>query len=151
MAGLIVFLSVLMNVWAQSPPALTLSGTPSNFTEDGGAVVVDAVLTVADPDGSTDTLNGASVLVVSGLVPAEDELDFTAQHGVTGSYSSSAGVLPLTGTATEYQDVLRSATDRIARRPNTSTNSLPTPASPEPPRKRPRKTETTMICKATWR
>ncbi|PKN55238.1 MAG: hypothetical protein CVU56_22425 [Deltaproteobacteria bacterium HGW-Deltaproteobacteria-14] len=76
----------------------------------GAAVVVDPTLTIA----GSGTLDGARVLVASGLVTSEDTLGFTNQSGISGSYSAATGVLTLTGTATvaAYQAALRTVTYR---------------------------------------
>ncbi|HEX8120625.1 MAG TPA: tandem-95 repeat protein, partial [Solirubrobacteraceae bacterium] len=99
----------------------TLSSTaPSDFTEDGAAVPIDAGLTVSDPDNAN--LVGASVKVLSGF-HAGDQLVFVNQNGITGSYNSGTGVLTLTGTTTKanYQTALRSVTfDSTSQDPGTS-------------------------------
>ena len=71
-------------------------------------VVLDGNLTVTDAD-SNDTLTGASVAIAGGGASG-DTLSFTAQSGITGSYSN--GVLTLQGNATveQYQAALRSVT-----------------------------------------
>jgi hypothetical protein len=95
-----------------APPALTGSGTPTSFQENGAPVAVDAGLTVTDADGPAETIDGASVTIAGGFVAAEDLLAFTPVAGITGSYNAATGVLTLTGTATvgDYQAALRSVT-----------------------------------------
>lgn len=69
------------------------------------AVVVDDAIVVT---GTTD-LDGAQVAITTGFDATGDRLSFTAQHGITGTYDLTTGILSLSGTAspTEYQDVLR--------------------------------------------
>jgi hypothetical protein len=92
--------------------APSLATTPGlrYYTEGDGAQEVDPGLTVSDPD--TASISGATVQVASGFVPADDELAFTNQLGITGSYNDSTGTLTLTGTASKasYQTALRSVT-----------------------------------------
>ncbi|SFI17485.1 DUF5050 domain-containing protein, partial [Parapedobacter indicus] len=62
-------------------------------------------------DVEKTTLTGATVSITSGFADG-DELYFTNQSGISGSYSGSSGVLTLSGTATvaDYQAALRSVT-----------------------------------------
>jgi Ca2+-binding RTX toxin-like protein len=94
------------------PPTLTASGTVS-YTAGGPAVVLDAALTISDPD-SGGNLNGAVINLGEGSV-AGDTLHFTNQNGITVS-DSSDGYLVLTGTATvaDYQAALESVTYTFA-------------------------------------
>src|SRR5262249_44628161 len=74
------------------------------------AVPVTSSLTVSSPD--TTNLAAATVTIRFGLAPAEDSLGFLNKNGVTGSYNTATGVLPLTGTApvADYQTALRRVT-----------------------------------------
>jgi VCBS repeat-containing protein len=87
-------------------PVVTNSQNATPYTEQGGAVVVDANLTVSDIDDTQ--LEGATVRVSSGFQPG-DALVFVDQLGITGTYNSGTGVLTLTGTASvsDYQTALR--------------------------------------------
>ena len=82
----------------------------STLQYDAGTlgVAVTSSLTVGSPD--TTILAGASVSISSGFVSSEDQLQFTNQNGITGSYDPSTGVLTLSGTASvaDYQAALRS-------------------------------------------
>src|SRR5690606_29707238 len=57
------------------------------------------------------SFTGANVSIASGFA-AGDELLFTDQSGISGTYNGSSGVLTLSGTATlaDYQAALRSIT-----------------------------------------
>ncbi|MBT8443487.1 MAG: hypothetical protein KJO13_02005, partial [Gammaproteobacteria bacterium] len=91
-------------------PVVTTTGTSLSYTENDGAVVVDAGLTVTDADNAN--LTGATVRINSGFVSAEDSLNFVDQLGITGSYDAGTGILTLTGTASvaDYETALRSIT-----------------------------------------
>ena len=72
--------------------------------------MVDTGLSVTDPDSTQ--IDGGTVAITSGFLSAEDELAFTNQLGITGSYNDTTGVLTLTGTASvaDYQAALRTVT-----------------------------------------
>lgn len=92
---------------ANAIPTIATSSELSLF--DGTAVIVDNALSVADGDDAD--LTGAVVRISSStFVSGEDNLLFSAQNGITGSYISSTGVLTLTGLASvaNYQTALRS-------------------------------------------
>ena len=94
---------------ANIPPSLTAGGdAPAVASSGGAAVVVDSNIVVEDPDGPN--LTTASVSIGSNFTAAEDRLLFTNQNGITGSYSTSTGILTLSGSATaaQYQAALRS-------------------------------------------
>jgi hypothetical protein len=77
------------------------------YTEGDPATTVDPTLRVIDPD---DTNLQSATVTISGGFQSGDELVFTNQNGITGSYDTSTGVLTLTGTAPPplYQAALRS-------------------------------------------
>ena len=89
-------------------PILNTSGASVDYTEDDGAVVLDAKVTVSDVDSSE--LVSGEVWLHTDYFAGEDELVFTDQNGITGSFSSTTGSLTLTGTASvaNYQAALRS-------------------------------------------
>ena len=107
-------------------PVITLSSGSISFTEKGAPVAVDSGLVVSDVDSAE--LTGASVSISNGLVAEEDELLFTAQHGISGSYDSASGSLTLTGNASvaNYQTALRSITYRNTnlQTPNTQARTI---------------------------
>ena len=90
-----------------APPVVTPSGTTKAFTIGGSSVAVDSGLDVSSSDSD---LTGATVTISSGTLQSADTLNFSAQNGITGSYSG--GVLTLSGSATpaQYQTALRSVT-----------------------------------------
>ncbi|MDF2867033.1 MAG: secreted protein of unknown function [Gammaproteobacteria bacterium] len=91
-------------------PVLSVSRASFNFTQKGTPVTIDSGLKLTN----SVTLSSATVSFSSGFVASEDELLFTAQAGITGSYNAATGVLSLTGTASlvNYQTALRSITYR---------------------------------------
>ena len=79
------------------------------YTEQGTAAILDAGLTLTDPD--SPTLAGATGVDRRASSPC-DVLAFTNQNGISGSFNSSTGVLTLTGSASRanYQTALDSIT-----------------------------------------
>ena len=101
------------------PPVVTTSSGCTDYTEQGPGVVVDGQLTVTDVDDPV--LDSARVRVDygnAGPPDPEDPFDprtgdnllFTDQNGISGSYDERTGVLDLTGTASvaAYEAALRS-------------------------------------------
>ncbi len=90
------------------PPTLTAGGTTSTAHSGGAAVTVDPGIILNDTYGPN--LTTATVAIGTNFTPAEDRLLFTAQNGITGSYSTSTGILTLSGSATpaQYQAALQS-------------------------------------------
>ena len=76
-------------------------------------MAIDNDLTITDTDAPVvgDQINSATVSISAGFF-AGDQLNFTNQNGITGSYNIGTGVLTLTGPATlaEYEAALRSIT-----------------------------------------
>ena len=97
-----------LNVTAVDDAPTVTAGATVGFTEQGSAVVLDSGLTLSDADNTTL----ASATVSIGGFVAGDVLNFSNQHGITGSYDSGTGVLTLTGSASvaNYQTALRSIT-----------------------------------------
>jgi hypothetical protein len=91
----------------QSAPTLS-SVNDTSWSEGDGDKVLDSAVVVTDID-DTD-LEGATITIGTGYVNGEDELLFTNQNGITGSFNSGTGILTLTGTATKafYQTALES-------------------------------------------
>ena len=77
------------------------------YEEGDGNKQITNTLTITD-DGTT--LSGATVRFSSGFNSSEDQLVFSTQNGITGNFSSTTGILTLTGTSslTNYQNALRS-------------------------------------------
>ena len=91
-------------------PVIAGAGGTLGYTEDDGAQVIDANLSVTDVD-DTD-LESAIVTITGGFVTAEDVLAFTNTAKITSTYNATTGVLTLTGTDTKanYEAALESIT-----------------------------------------
>jgi hypothetical protein len=105
---------------AFASPVVTPSGTINTFTVGGGAVAVDAGVTVSSTDAD---LSGATVTISAGTLQSGDTLHFTNQNGISGAYAS--GTLTLSGSATpaQYQTALQSVTFSTTSS-NTTTRSI---------------------------
>jgi large repetitive protein len=90
-----------------SPPVVATSSNPLSYAEQAGSVAIDPGIFVLDSDSAN--LAGATV-TLGGYVVGQDNLLFSNQNGISGSFNSSTGVLTLTGAATvaSYQTALRS-------------------------------------------
>ncbi len=100
-------------------PVVTTAGGTAAFMEDAGAVSVDSAVTVSDPENAD--LVGAEIRFDSGFVAGQDDLLFTNQSGISGSYNATSGILTLSGTASvpAYETALRSvAYSNSSQNPN---------------------------------
>ncbi len=90
-----------------TPPAITASGLPTEYTPGAVGAYVDHMIEVSSFDAD---LTGASVAIAPVTLQPADMLEFTNQNGITGSYAG--GVLTLSGAATptQYQTALQSIT-----------------------------------------
>ena len=109
------------------PPTLTPSAVPLAYTEDAGAVTLDAGLTVADPDASL--LTEASVHITGNYVSGEDLLAFNNLNtwGITGTWNAASATLTLAGSASvaNYQAALRSITyQNTSEQPSTALRTV---------------------------
>jgi len=91
-------------------PLVTTTEANLAYTENVGAVQIDAGLGVADPDSAQ--LTGATVRISANFVAAQDTLAFAGQPGISGAYNGTTGVLNLTGSASvaAYRTALRTVT-----------------------------------------
>jgi Bacterial Ig domain/Bacterial cadherin-like domain len=104
------------------PPAVTTSSGSTAYTEGDPATVIDGGVTVGDPDSAH--LQSASIKIADGHnINDVLELPTPAPGGITAFYDSGAGVLSLTGDASQadWQAALRTVTFRSA-----SDNPFPT-------------------------
>lgn len=87
-------------------PAVQLTENLLLYGSGITAIVNDLTLTDAD----NLTLQSATLNITSGFNASEDQLVFTNQNGITGTYTIASGILQLTGMATkaDYQTALRS-------------------------------------------
>ncbi len=106
-------------------PTITTTVSDLAYTENDGPVVVDSGLTVTDPDSAQ--LSGATVSVSANFQSVQDDLAFTDQNGITGSYNDTTGVLTLSGAASvaNYRTALRSVTYvNVSDGPTPSTRTI---------------------------
>ena len=89
------------------PPTTTTTAGCTAYNARAAAVVVDGLITASDPDDTT--LDSATVRISANFQNGDDLL-FTDQNGISGSYDDTTGVLTLSGTASvaNYQAALRS-------------------------------------------
>lgn len=94
--------------------------TTLSFTEGDVPLAVDPGLHLADPDSTQ--LSGATITIAGGS--SEDELLFSDQNGISGSYAS--GTLTLTGGATlaDYRTALRSVRFDTGEDPGAATRTI---------------------------
>jgi hypothetical protein len=100
------------DVNAVATPTLNgLETTAASYTEGGGPVQLTNSLTVGYSDNTSPNLTGGKVNLSANFASG-DQLNFSNQNGITGSYNTGNGVLTLTGTASlaTYQTALRSIT-----------------------------------------
>ncbi len=81
------------------PPGITTSAGTTQYLALASDVAIDPALTVQ----GTQPIIGATVTIGAGYVPSQDSLVFAPMNGITGSYSSTTGVLTLTGSASSAQ------------------------------------------------
>ena len=116
-------ISVISNV--NDTPVLSGAGGTLAYTENDGAKVIDAELTITDVDDTN--IESATVTISSGFQSAEDVLAFTDTNEINGSWSASTGVLTLSGSATKanYEAALESVTyTNTSENPNTSNRTI---------------------------
>ena len=91
-------------------PVVDAHNATLSYTENHAPTAIDAALTLSDVDSVT--LGSATVKISGNFSASEDVLGFSDQHGISGSYDATTGVLSLTGTASvaDYQAALASVT-----------------------------------------
>ena len=99
-----------VTVSVNAAPVLTASGGSANCVENAAATAVDGGLTVGDANSAT--LVGARVSISSNYTPGQDQLQFSNQPGISGSWNAGTGELTLSGSASvaDYQTALRAVT-----------------------------------------
>lgn len=92
-----------------NPPPVTNVISSVLVVVGGNPTVLDPTLTIDDPDD--DDISSATVSI-SDFVPGEEELDFTAENGIEGTFDDETGVLTFIGRASveTYEDLLRTVT-----------------------------------------
>jgi hypothetical protein len=112
-----------VTVAPNTPPTLA-GGVSVDFTEDGGAIVLDSNLTVDDANDSE--LESATVTIGNLLDTGKETLAAnTAGTAITASYTAPTLTLTGTDTVANYQQVLRSVTyDNASQHPNITGRSI---------------------------
>lgn len=101
-------------------PVLSSQTTTVFYSTD--PVAINNSITLTDADGA---IVSATVSITTNFQTSEDELLFTAQNGISGSYNS--GVMTLSGAASvaSYQTALRSVQyNNTATAPNTADRTI---------------------------
>ncbi|WP_125939803.1 Ig-like domain-containing protein [Mycolicibacterium grossiae] len=92
-----------------SAPGVVATTPVKLYTAGGTPVVLDANVTLLDPDSTTA---GGATVRIDGYDAATDRLAFANTAAITGTWDAATGTLTLTGDASlaEYQAALRSVT-----------------------------------------
>ncbi len=117
--------TVSISVPNQLPVVTTTTGS-SSFVSSSGGTVIDNGITVTDTD-DTDLESAVVQFSAASFVAGEDELLFSTQNGINGSYNTTTGTLSLTGSASlaDYQTALRSVQyNSTATIPNTQNRAI---------------------------
>ena len=90
-------------------PATVVAGATATFEiSASGPEKLDSTLTVNDGGDSNGDIASATVKIGTGLISADDTLNFVNQNNITSSYNAATGTLTLTGkdTVADYQTAL---------------------------------------------
>ena len=100
-----------------APTLATIEAMPAFYSEGGTPVGITGNLSLDDLDD--DNIESAVVSISNNFASGEDELIFSDQSGIAGSYDNTTGILTLTGSASvvDYQNALTTIAFR-----NTSDN-----------------------------
>jgi gliding motility-associated-like protein len=101
------------------PPVISGDPDPLLYDDGDGTVVIDGTISITDVDNIS--LTGAKIQIKNNFDPTEDQIFFTDQLVITGSYNAAGAILTLSGTAAlaAYATALSSIT---------YTNSDPNPS-----------------------
>ncbi len=108
-----------------APTQTAIEGTALSYTENVGAIAITSTLSLADVDDAN--LNSATIQITGNYAAGQDQLSFTDQNGITGSWNSTNGTLTLSGSAStaNYQAALRSVTyTNTSEAPNIATRTV---------------------------
>src|SRR5260221_211495 len=79
-----------------NPPVVAMTGSALAFTEGNSATIVDAGLTVTDPDSTN--LASATISITGNFVTRSEVLTFANQYEIAVVFNVMTGVLALTGS-----------------------------------------------------
>ena len=108
-----------------APTLANIEAVPASYTEGGSAVGITANLSLADLDDTN--IESAVVSISNNFAAGEDELIFTDQSGISGSFDAATGTLTLTGSASvaDYQAALTTITyNNTSVNPSTLTRTV---------------------------
>ncbi|MCU0548118.1 MAG: DUF4347 domain-containing protein [Leptolyngbya sp. Prado105] len=120
-------LTATRSIQLRPPLTLDLNGASpgsnfaTSFTENGSATLTSSNLTITNFDNDID---GATITIAN-FVAGQDELLFTNQNGISGTFNN--GILALTGTTTiaNYENALKSIAYRnLSDNPNTTSREI---------------------------
>ena len=108
-----------------APTLSSIEAMPAFYTEGSSAVGITANLSIEDLDDIN--IESASISISNNFAAGEDELVFTDQSGITGSFNAATGILTLTGSASiaDYQAALTSvAFNNTSNNPSALTRTV---------------------------
>ena len=108
-----------------APTLANIEAVPAAYIEGGSAVSITANLSLDDLDDVN--IESAVVSISNNYASGEDELIFTDQSGISGSFDAATGILTLTGSASvaDYQAALTTITyNNNSDNPSTLTRSV---------------------------
>ena len=105
-------------------PVVDTSAGTASYTENAAATVIDAAVTVSDPDAGT-TITGATVKIAGGS-GTEDVLALAAVHlGITATFAGDTLTLSGNASLAAYQAALRDVTYRnSSENPSTAPRTI---------------------------
>ena len=107
----VLLLATLTSLSVDNPPTMNgNNASPTYSTGNYDPVVVFPDFEISDSDG--DNIKGITIVFTGGHHSDQDNLWFTDQNGITGSFDKSNGILVLSGDASPatYQAAVRSIT-----------------------------------------
>jgi hypothetical protein len=80
----------------EAPTLTAIEAGAAAYTENANPLTITSTLVVADADAA-DQIEGATVTISTGFEITADQLVFTDQNGIQGSYNAGTGMLSLAG------------------------------------------------------
>tara|TARA_R110001599_G_scaffold69410_3_gene195353 strand:- start:102724 stop:110232 length:7509 start_codon:yes stop_codon:yes gene_type:complete len=108
------------------PSLQNIESTAATYTAGGSAIFITSDLTIGSHPTVT-TLDSAVIQISNNLDNPDDQLDFSDQLGITGTYTAATGKLLLSGTTSlaNYQTALRAVTfNSLAGTPSQLTRTV---------------------------
>jgi hypothetical protein len=103
---------ILLTAVNDGPVLSGIETDPAAYTENDAPLTITSSLTIVDLDDIQ--LQSATLAISGNFAGIEDELVFSNQSGITGTYDALNGTLTLSGTAeiADYESAIRSVTYR---------------------------------------